>query len=95
MYSPRGLCEKLLVLPRGKWRVGAVRQTGVRGWASSREAKGRIARATDILGKSGKFVWEREAKKRKEAEEGRVMGAGRKASAAGSPAELIRTEVTG
>lgn len=44
----------------------------------------------------GRFVWEREAKKRKEVEEGRVLEqGGREASAAGSPAELIRAKVTG
>ena len=49
-YSHRGLWEKLLV-PRGKRKAGEAWQMGAIGfWARTREAKGRMARATeDIL----------------------------------------------
>jgi hypothetical protein len=54
-YSHRGLWEKLLV-PRGKRKAGEAWQMGAIGfWARTREAKGRIARATeDILEYVGK-----------------------------------------
>jgi hypothetical protein len=65
-YSPRGLWEKLLV-PRGKRKAGEAWQIGAIGfWARTREAKGRIARATeDILKyrRKGLKVWERNGKR--------------------------------
>jgi hypothetical protein len=54
-YSQRGLWEKLLV-PRGKRKAGETWQAEARGfWERTREAKGRMARATeDILRYRGK-----------------------------------------
>ena len=65
-YLQRGLWEKVLV-PRGKRKAGEAWQMGAMGfWARTREAKGRIARATeDILecGMKELKVWERNGKR--------------------------------
>jgi hypothetical protein len=67
-YSQRGLWEKLLV-PRGKRKAGEARQAGARGfWVRTREAKGRTARATEVIleGLKGLKGWEEKNGKRGE-----------------------------